>query len=89
MTGSPQSLVRAARAGGAGWQASFIETMVAEYKWPLRKVIWGISLTAAFTLLGTRAVRLGDDTRPGHGDAAADAARVRVKEYFEKHYRIV
>lgn len=80
--------MRVTRAGGHGWQASYIETLHAEYQWPLRKILWEVPLTAAFVLLGTRAIRLGDTSRPGHGDAAADAARLRVKQYFEKHYQI-
>ncbi len=81
-------MVRAAAATGSGWQTCLIETLMAEHHYSLRGAIWGISLTAAFTLSGARADRLGVD-RPGHADHAAGAARSRAKEYFQTHYQIL
>lgn len=61
---------------------------MAEYHYSLRAAVWEIPLTSAFALSAARADRLGIDL-PGHADAAAAAARDRVKAWFSKNYQII
>jgi hypothetical protein len=68
---------------------ALVELMVAEYRYTLHAAIFQLSLTSALAMMAARHARLGDGSRPGYGDQAADAARARVNEYFQKHYQIV
>ena len=67
---------------------SCLELLMTEYHQTHRQALYQTPLTTAYALFNTRAARLGHD-RPGYGDAAAGAARERVKEYFAANYRIL
>jgi hypothetical protein len=80
--------VRASASGGAGWMMSYLELLMTEYHQSHRQALFATPLTTAYALFNTRASRLGLD-RPGYADAAAGAARERVKAYFQTNYQIL
>ena len=66
-----------------------VELLMTEYRYTLPEALYKVPLTLVFSLLGARAIRLGDTDRPGFADAAAGAARIRVKAYFAENYQVI
>lgn len=77
-----------ATATGPGWMLSYLELLIQEYGQTHRQALYEMPLTTAYALFNARASRLGHD-RPGYADAAAGAARQKVKDHFAEHYRIL
>lgn len=55
----------------------------------IREALWGTPVNALFALLPALRERHGGNSDGNYADMAADAARLRAREFLSKHYRII